>query len=280
MSVVPVHHTLPSQPLQERSDPSNDLREIHLAAFTTASSELLQSRSLQKRTDTKFVLGSDSLLAILSALPGAYSIAEARGRRITQYETLYFDTADLRCFHDHRRGRTPRHKIRIRHYPDRELSFLEVKRGGQGTQKFRQRRAFGDARWTAADGEFVREVAGLRGVAPQLWTNFRRITLVGRDCPERVTIDLDLQFQRNTSRHGLAACAVFEVKQRRLNLRSPVFRALRSVGARPASLSKYCTATLLSHPGIRGNRLLPTLRHAQRQSQRPPAFAQQVPGET
>lgn len=237
-----------------------------LQAFAAASSDLLQSRALLKRTDTKFVVAQADLERVFPALSLDYAVLHTGTELSARYRTLYFDTPDMRCFHDHRRGRRQRFKVRVRHYLDREKTYLEIKRRGQlGTDKVRQSREFLNESLTAADWQFIDEATGGRskGLQPELRNSFRRIMLVGLNRPERVTLDVDLCFEKAGAEAHLPNSAIVEVKQARLKNRSPILQALRAVGARPQSASKYCLGNLLLDSSLRGTRLGESLRRVQ-----------------
>lgn len=248
-------------------DPELALADI-LEPFALASPELLLRRKLLRRTDSKFVFHAASLRELLLPLQRDYLLVSAGTRRIATYRTLYFDTPDLQCFHAHRRGRRPRHKIRLRHYPDRQLSFFEIKtkKSEVITQKVRVDVAYGVDVLTDRALELVRTHGSfLAGpLEPQLWTNFRRLTLVGTSTDERVTIDIAVRVGPAGSLVDLEHVAIAEVKQDGLRGRTPVMSVLRAAGLRPASASKYCTAIALTREGVRLNRLLPALRSIRR----------------
>ena len=231
------------------------------AGFAPADPELAMRRELLRRTDTKFLLERSALARVLEQVTGDYGVLLAGDRSLSSYRTLYFDTADLEMFHDHRRGRRPRRKVRIRHYDDRQLSFVEVKtkRSEALSVKHRREIAYGsdelDLDLVAARGRL--DPARLR---PALWTNFERLTLIGLATPERVTVDLDLRFIRGEHRLDLGGVAILEVKQAPFSARTPIWRALRSLGMRPRSVSKYCAGTLMTRRGLRYNRLAPSIR--------------------
>jgi hypothetical protein len=117
-----------------------------LAGFRTASAELPDRWLLQRRIDRKFVFSSALLEPLLSALAPHFSVLRAGIAPIATYQTVYFDTAGRQLYEDHRRGRLPRHKVRLRHHLERRLSFLEVKRktADGRTTKARLERPFGD----------------------------------------------------------------------------------------------------------------------------------------
>jgi hypothetical protein len=247
-------------------------REDELAGildpFAMASPELLRRRSLLRRTCSKFLLRADDLPDLLWWLRRDYAVLRAAGRNLASYRTLYFDTPELQCFHDHRRGRRPRHKVRIRHYPDRRLTFFELKTKQSDliTHKRRLDLPYGDSALSERAHDLLRQHAGALDAAldPQVWTNFRRLTLIGLERNERVTIDTDLQIGPAGRVERLGHVAVMEVKQAPFCGRTPVMIVLRAAGLQPISTSKYCTALALTRPGLRLNRLLPGLRAIER----------------
>lgn len=229
-----------------------------------APEALVTRRMLQRRFDTKYLVRPRDLAVLLAPIHRSYLVQYAGDRVLAQYETLYFDTPDLRCFYEHQRGRRLRHKVRIRHYPDRAVSFLEVKskRNSSLTAKHRQPIPFGDSSLDAGAREFVDSHCKLPSaeLRPQLWTNFRRVTLIGLTVPERVTIDTNVEFVCGSVAEHLRGVALLEVKQFPIARRSPIVRRLRALGYRPMSISKYCTGTASLRNGLRVNRFLPMLR--------------------
>lgn len=243
---------------------SEPIPESLLVRFDDVDARLLERRQLLRRTDTKFVLRRSMLAELLGDVTPRYGLLSAGDQRLPHYRTLYFDTESLRSFHDHRRGRRPRHKVRIRRYLERGLSFLEVKtkRSERLTIKNRREVPFGGEKLVAADLEFVAAHCDLPAeeLRPQVWTNFRRLTLVGFETNERVTIDVDLRFVGASEQSELEAVAILEVKQSPFCVRTPIMQALRARGLRRTSMSKYCTATAVTRRGVRLNRLLPAVR--------------------
>ena len=56
-----------------------------------------------------------------------YKCVEIENKRVSQYQTLYYDTKDMKLYNEHHNGHLNRYKIRHRTYVDSNLSFLEVK---------------------------------------------------------------------------------------------------------------------------------------------------------
>jgi hypothetical protein len=248
---------------------ASEALEALLAPFTEVSRQLLKQRELLRRIDSKYVVHASRVSELMGALRTGYAVLRVPTGSCATYRSLYFDTPELRCFHDHRRGRRIRHKIRIRHYPERAVSFLEVKtkRNELVTDKHRLAMPFEEEHLGERELAFLRPHIGeiADDLPPLLRIDYRRITLINLDANERVTIDLELEIAAlDGTRHSLGPLAVMEIKQGAFSLDSPVMRALSAAGQHQRSLSKYCAAVALLHPEERKNRLLPSLRAVER----------------
>ena len=233
--------------------------------FAPASTELQNRRELLRRVDTKYVCFRDLAHGLLAELATSYVALPVASGNIATYQSMYFDTPERRCFHDHRRGRRLRHKIRIRHYPDRRLSFLEVKtkRNEVVTDKRRLALGFGATTLGTAEQQFLREIVpfSVEELRPVLQIDFLRLSLLALGSSERVTLDFELSaHEREGARWSFGERAVIEVKQAPFCVRTPIMRALAAAGLREQSMSKYTIATAMMHPELRRNRLLPDLR--------------------
>ncbi|HUQ08535.1 MAG TPA: polyphosphate polymerase domain-containing protein [Kofleriaceae bacterium] len=239
------------------------------AEFPAASVELREGRELLRRVDTKFLCPREIALDVVATLVGNYAALPTPGGNLATYRSLYFDTSDLRCYHDHRRGRRLRHKVRIRHYPERELTYLEVKtkRNEAVTDKQRQQLAFRAEHLGDGEQAFLAGVTDLpvHDLRPMMRIDFRRLSLVSLHSAERVTIDCDLVAATlDGAQWDAGDRVVVEVKQAPFCVRTPVMRALLAHGQREQSMSKYTIATAFVRPELRKNRLLPALKAIER----------------
>ena len=237
--------------------------EPRLCDFAHASPTLVEDRDMQQRAESKFVVSVATAAALVLALHGQFAVLPAGNALVASYRSLYFDTNDLSFFHAHRRGRRVRHKVRIRHYPDRELSVLEVKtrRSERHTVKVRRPREYGDSTFGPDDLDFVRQYCGpTDDLRPQVWIAYRRVTLLGLRSPERVTFDTHLDLGRAHGHGQFRHAVVIEVKQPRLDHHSVAMQQLRIAGCRSGWMSKYCTAIALTSPDVRANHLMNRMR--------------------
>ncbi len=237
--------------------------EAALASFSEVPPSLLAERALLQRVDRKYVMRAGDVGSVVARLSDTSGVLRAGGALLARYRTLYFDTEDLTLYDDHRRGRPERCKVRIRHHVDRQMSFVEVKRRTAvgRSLKFVLPQPFGI---TALDEEArsfierhcVVKPAELRARA---WVTFRRLTLVGYGLNERMTFDCDFEYGDGRRRERWASAAIVEVKQGRRSNESPSVVALRDVGAKEQSISKYCVATARLS-GVRGGAFKPAVR--------------------
>ncbi len=236
-----------------------------LAPYDRATPTLLERRQLLRRCDQKFLLAPHAVPTLIAQIAGDYAVVAVGADQLARYANLYFDTAELRCFHDHRRGRRLRHKIRIRSYVDRRLAFLEVKsrRNELVTEKSRLQIAYGTRTLDPAMRDFLAPLCPFAPAeAPVVAIDYRRVMLIGIATRERVTIDLGITIDDDAAR-AIGAVAIVEVKQPSRCMTTPVLGALRGAGAHPAGVSKYMAA-LAERAALRGNRLRPGLRLIER----------------
>jgi hypothetical protein len=221
--------------------------------------------ALLDRTDTKYLLTTDQLLAALAGLSQDYRVLDIHGVRLSAYETLYFDTPDFRLYRQHHDGRRRRYKVRSRHYVETDRSFFEVKlKAGDGrTHKRRIETPALATRWSPAlvSALDTRELCLTTApLTPALTNEFSRITLVGRHEPERVTLDLNLQFRAAGRTVALPGLVVAEVKQAGRPRQSAFVRRMRAAHLHPTSFSKYCIGAALLYPDLKHNHFKPALR--------------------
>lgn len=231
--------------------------------------ELTEQAELLTRHDRKYVVHDDQLFELLMFLPGDHRVLDVDGRRRFRYDTTYFDTPDLRSYHDAARGRPIRWKIRNRTYCDEGTAWTEVKlRDRRGrTVKHRHARAATDP-WTHLTGDrdfaatFVDgrhlTLSAVEQLTPVLTTSYTRLTLLDPSTAGRITIDFDLCCAEHRGAEvDLAGAVVVETKSPGRPL--AVDRLLWRLGCRPVRLSKYATAMAALHPDLPSNRWRRTL---------------------
>ncbi|WP_138994126.1 polyphosphate polymerase domain-containing protein [Larkinella sp. C7] len=243
-----------------------DVREIEAQASSFAPIALadMEGVRLMNRTDTKFMLPLHQLPELLTALQPHYAWLEIDGNRLCTYETLYFDTDELRFYHDHRTRRLNRYKIRQRHYVQSNLTFTEVKLKNNKGRTIKTRiptasrpgMGFDDASTAFLMQYTGYETAHLR---PVLWVNYTRLTLVSQTTAERLTIDLDVCFRNGTQQRGYPQVVIAELKQDALKA-SEFLKLMKQYRMREGSLSKYCLGLISLDHTLKQNLFKPKLK--------------------
>lgn len=235
-----------------------------LAQFAPISLAAMDAVALLNRTDTKYVLTMRQLRDALSNLAGRYRVLEIDGVRLNAYQSLYFDTADFALYMLHHAGKRNRCKVRSRRYVGTNQSFLEVKLKTSKERTVKQRIATGAfaTHFTPELEQFLGACAPLPSaeLEPKLWNEFSRITLVGSDPPERLTLDLNLRFYNASASIALPELAIAEVKQEGHKPNSAFIQQMRAAHIQPMGFSKYCIGVALLYPDVKHNSFKPRLR--------------------
>lgn len=231
-----------------------------LAPFSPISLGEMNAVSLMKRVDTKFMVRIESMASILDVLKNYYRILEISKHRLMTYQSLYFDTPDYLFYRMHHNGLNNRIKIRKRLYVESDLSFLEVKIKNLKGSTAKSRVIADDFGENLSDNEanFTTKTTGQKFDLQLSITNqFNRFTLVDKSLQERVTVDLNLQFNNSPFEPKLV---VVELKQERLDRKSALFQTLRNHGYSPYSFSKYCIGLARSNQDLKQNLFKPKFR--------------------
>ncbi len=217
----------------------------------------VQNAALRDRIDTKYLLTEEQALVIFSSLIDRYKVLEVEGFRGGHYRTLYFDTPALSMYHAHHSGLRERYKVRFRSYVDSRISFLEVKRKTNRNRTVKTRIPMDAAlRFDARASDFLAtqvpyDPADLK---PYIHNEFIRVTLVGVEHLERLTLDFALSVGLGNTQIDLPGLVVVEVKQKKYTAQAGIFRQLHELHLLPTSFSKYVFATSQLTADVRQNR--------------------------
>ena len=237
---------------------------VQLARFAAIGLDEMAGVTLLDRTETKFVFHERQLDRLLLALTPTYRVLEISDSRLNHYRTLYFDTPDFVLFRRHQAGGRNRYKVRSRSYLDSGLSFLEIKHKVKRNRTIKRRVAtaemaeglsaeFSDFLDAFLPGEIER-------LEPKLWNEYTRVTLVSVDRPERVTLDLFLQFRGCGETFILPGVAIAEVKREKGHNESEFVHLMKGERIRPTGFSKYCIGVSMLYPAIKHNHFNPKLQ--------------------
>jgi hypothetical protein len=233
----------------------------------------LDKASLMDRVDTKFVMPTYLLPEMLMRLQEHYTALQIGDNRCFLYNSTYFDTPDRLFYKMHHSGRLNRYKVRVRHYVDSDLRFLEVKfKNNKGrTEKNRIKLRSGFSGHLEDHGEFLSSlrVPQFDQLSPTLNNQYHRIALASEQRAERLTIDLNLANQPVPSSRGpvfQSQLTILELKQARMNRTSPFFDVIKALKIRPSGFSKYCMglAMAASEANVKYNRFKPLMHRLKR----------------
>jgi len=229
-----------------------------LAQFQSISLKEMDTVKLMNRTDTKYFFPLTELPDILRAVSSHYFILTINNKQIASYKTLYYDTSNFDIYITHHNGKLNRFKVRIRHYVDSDIFFLEKKFKNNKSRTIKKRIKVSEfkTKFSKEEKDFIRQFTSLNpeDLYPKLLNHFDRITLVQPNDKERITIDFNLGFSVNGSHtsefHNIA---IAEIKKDG-RTHSVMEQLFRQEHIHPTGFSKYCTGIATLYPEIKHNR--------------------------
>lgn len=229
--------------------------------------EAMNHVKLMRRRDTKYVVSVDRLPVILELIKDDYQVFVLADQRLQPYETVYFDTPALKMYFEHHNGRKNRYKVRMRKYVLSGDSYLEIKFKNNRGETIKKRVASPmNVEELDPDNElFLSQNSpfSFEQINPTLWNTFNRITLVSKHRPERLTIDLGLEFSEDqgAEREQLNQTCIIEVKRDLDAGASDIIDALRATRVKETGFSKYCMGTVITRRHVRHNLFKQRLRN-------------------
>ncbi len=244
-----------------------------LSALGPITLEEMDTIKLMNRIDSKYVTDEETLLAVLAdAAQAGYRVLVVEDERISQYDSIYYDTPGLKCFCDHHNRRLVRQKVRTRSYVKQEKAYLEIKRKNNKGRTSKKRIAIPVSEMM----DFGKDQAAVDYLADHSWftvgdlspvleTAFRRITLVNPAKTERLTIDTFLNFKnfRTGKETSLRNAVIIELKQDG-RADSQMKGILLDHRVKPMRVSKYCIAVTLTDPAARSGRFKVKVRNIEK----------------
>ncbi len=235
-----------------------------LQKISPVTLEEMDAVRLMNRIDTKYIFRADMLNNLLENASDFYRILTISEKRIFKYNSLYMDTPDLQTYFEHHNGIRPRYKVRFREYEDTGSVFLEVKRklASERTRKSRIKADMIEQELSEKSISYIEKCSHLDAslLSPALWTIFRRITLVGKGSPERITIDTNISFRYREEEKSLPFLAICEVKREQMQGLTEFMKILKLQRIYPGKSSKYCLGTILLKDPIKHNRFKDYIR--------------------
>lgn len=240
------------------------LARAAMAARPVPLADVQARAELLTRFGTSYLVPVEVFAAFAAALtdhrrPGGPLAALCiNGRRWFRYHSVYYDSPDLRSFHDDRRDLRVRYKIRERLYADTGERQFEIKlKGRRGeTTKHRQPLLPGDPALGPAPRGFLASVLDRSygiGAPTELGrsieTEYTRTTLVADG--QRITCDAALLCRDpETGRTVRADGGLVLVETKTAGRPTEADRLLRGYGIRAAAFTKYCAGVSALRPEL------------------------------
>lgn len=230
--------------------------EILLNKFNSVTLDEINEVNLLDRIDKKYTFEHNLLPDILSKILPYYQILTINGKRISRYETIYFDTPDYQMYIHHHNKKLNRNKVRCRSYLDSGLHFFEVKFKSNKGRTVKKRVVLP----TNDPFSSLQAAALLKKKTPYLLSdlqeairvNYNRITFASKDMKERLTLDIGLTYNLNGTIKSFPGMIIAEVKQDKSGI-SPFTDIMLSKRIKNISISKYCLGMASLVPGIKIN---------------------------
>jgi hypothetical protein len=239
--------------------------KVVLKDFETISLSELNGDSFMDRIEIKYLFPVNKIGELIRLMKDNYKLLEIKQTRALPYITTYMDTTDYFFYNQHIRGEFARHKIRHRRYEINGDSFLEIKmKTNKGrTLKWRVENDFQPGVYNNDAEELIDMHLTVESslLTPSLTTRFKRITAVGKETEERLTIDYNIDFTDplTGSYIEMPYLGVIEMKKTGFSHRSPFNSLAKSLYIYPEGFSKYCTGNAILKPRLKTNMLKPKI---------------------
>jgi hypothetical protein len=230
--------------------------------FQSVTLKELDSVKLQNRIDSKYILTKQQLVEVLDGICQEQFVLEIDDNRIFSYQTVYFDTPDFQFYRDHHNGCINRVKVRSREYIESNLCFYEIKRKLFGTRTDKQRKVIPTIyhEVPVEDYNLIQyKRLDNKPIVEKLSNSFKRITLTNKKFTERITIDLEINFDNGKKHIELPNLVVIEVKQGKTDVFSNTIQVLKRLRIHESSFSKYAIGVSLLEENIKHNNFKPIL---------------------
>lgn len=232
--------------------------------------QLNESSMMLTRKCNKYIVSGGVLQDFMAEIKDRFYVLDIEGKRKFLYKTQYFDTPNYSTYFDHHNKRRKRLKVRVRHYVDAALFFLEIKlkieRGI--TKKLRIPYAEDNFKLITSDGkqfldnaiEKVHQHESDIQFVPSIKVNYERMTLVAKEGEERMTIDSNIHFKDDEDEYWIDKdLFIVETKSAKGNGVSD--KILRRGHHHPSRFcSKYCIGLIGLNKVQKKNNFLPVLR--------------------
>lgn len=213
---------------------------------------------LMDRYDFKLLFDINKLHIILNKLQPYYRVLEVKGHRFCSYDNRYFDTPQYTFYLQHHNKIANRVKVRYRRYVESEITFFEVKQKNNKGKTIKERISvpgipdrIGPQEKMLLSNCLKKECVDQ--LIPTLNNRFRRLTLVNQSFSDRITFDLDTEFELNGKSTGIPHLVIAELKQSAHVLDAFKRQLFKDEKIYQMSVSKYVIGSLLLNENLKHN---------------------------
>jgi hypothetical protein len=216
--------------------------------FTSLSLQDLDKVQMLNRIDTKYVFHIEEFPKILQEIKENYLVLEIEGKRMFDYESIYFDTDDYQLYKFHHNGKANRLKVRYRKYLDSGLCYFEVKYKVKGDRTDKKRIKEDDYKHELTDQELDiihHNYLTKEDLKEKMVICFTRITLANKNFKERLTLDINILFDNFKDKKTFPELVIAEIKTDKTAIGSPIVESFKKRHFEEIGFSKYSTAVAM-----------------------------------
>ena len=236
-----------------------------LDKFNGVSLDEIDEVKLMNRIDRKYWFHISLLENLLEKALDDYDILEINSRRLMEYKSSYFDTADDQMYLKHHNKKRNRYKVRRRTYLTTKDDFFEIKFKNNKSRTFKSRveTTFESGEIQTSERSFLEDKSpfGRIDLRNSLNNHFSRITLIHKKKTDRCTIDIYPRFWNAKGEVGFRDLVILELKRGRSLKASSMISILKRLKIRQKGLSKYCTGRAWLDKSLKQNAFKPRLRY-------------------
>lgn len=225
----------------------NKVQQV-LESFEAIGLKELDQVHMLNRVDTKYVFHINQFADILEEIKENYLVLQIEGKRMFDYESIYFDTDNYDLYKFHHNGKLNRLKVRYRKYLDSGLCYFEVKYKVKGNRTDKKRLKQEDYKHELTDEEFAiiqHDYLDIPNLKEKMVICFTRITLANKNFKERLTLDINILFDNFKDKKVFPELVIAEIKTDKTAIGSPIVNSFKKRHFEEIGFSKYSTAVAM-----------------------------------
>lgn len=230
--------------------------------------QLNEKAKMLDRSENKYIVDTERLPVLITEFKKHFCILKIKKKTIFTYKNKYFDTDDLIAYKYHNQGRRKRFKVRTRYYVDSDLCYFEVKLKGKRGSTIKKRIRYPTVNYGKLTYQAIsflqtwyRKIYHQRfpfRLFPQIAVEYQRITFVGIEVAERLTIDFNLSYANDT--RGVIKKPFVIIETKSSNGQGKADMIMKKFKIRRVSCSKYCLGANLLQLNVKYNHFKPLIK--------------------